>query len=132
MTKPAARAGDHVTGLDIHVQIVSSPGGPLPKTVALPFDGPIVEDVSDTVFIDSKGAATVGSVAINTPGHLPLEGPFQKQPSNRGRISSGSNTIFFEGKAAAGNLDPATCCNDPADEETGNVVVLGETTVFLD
>lgn len=113
-------------GLDIHVVVVSSPGGPVPTPIPHPFSGIIQENVSATVFIDNRGVALVGSVANNTPPHVPAGGPFQTHPSNRGTISEGSATVFVDDKSVARDGDPATCCNDPSDKDSGHVVAAGE------
>jgi uncharacterized Zn-binding protein involved in type VI secretion len=74
-------------------------------------------------------AAVQGSTATNTPSHVPQGGPFQKPPSNRGTVQTGSATVRVNGKPAARNGDTAMTCNDPADLPAGTVVAAG--TVFI-
>ncbi len=127
MSKPVAKEGDLVVGLDTHVIMIPSPGGPVPTPLPHPFFGPINEKVSTTVFIDNKGVALVGSVANGQPPHIPMGGPFQTPPSNKGTISQGCSTVFVDNVAVARMGDPATCCNDPADQDTGHVIAVGTT-----
>lgn len=129
MENPAAKGGDTIVGVDTHTVLVPSAAGPVPTSVALPFRGTLVEGLSETVFIGNEGAATVGSVAVATPPHVPLGGPFQNPPSNRATIAAGSETVFIEHQPMARADDPATCCNDPIDDETGHVVVSGDDVI---
>jgi uncharacterized Zn-binding protein involved in type VI secretion len=70
-------------------------------------------------------AATMDSVAINLPPHIPQGGPFQKPPSNQGKIILGSPTVFINKKMAARNGDMAMTCNDPVDLPVGQVIAVG-------
>ncbi len=88
-----------------------------------------MEGLSETVFIGDEGAAVVGSVAAASPPHVPVGGPFQKPPSNRATIVAGSETVFIEHRPMARADDPAVCCNDPADMETGHVVAAGDDVI---
>ena len=128
-SQPAAKAGDRVLGVDTHVVLIPSAAGPVPTPMPMPFNGPIQDDTSASVFIDNQGAACVGSTANNAPPHIPAGGPFQTPPSNRARIFEGSGTVFAETEALARAGDRAECCNDLGDTKTG-VVVVGGTTVF--
>jgi uncharacterized Zn-binding protein involved in type VI secretion len=128
MEPPAAKQGDKVIGLDTHVVLVPSPGGPVPTVLPMPFSGSLSEALSSTVFVDDAPAATVGSRAHNLPPHIPMGGPFQRPPANQATVQQGSATVFAGDQALARAGDPATCCNDPRDAETGHVVAAG--TVF--
>jgi len=130
MGRPIAREQDMIVGVDTHVILIPSPGGPVPTPIPNPFTGPISEDVSTTAFIDNRAVALIGSAANNTPPHLPMGGPFQKPPANKGKVSEGSTSVFVDGKGVARAGDPASCCNDPADQDTG--VVIAASTVFAD
>ncbi len=129
--KPAAKLGDRVVGMDVHIVLMPSPTGPVPTPVTLPFNGVIQGKVSTNVFIEGKPAATVGSVAFNTPPHIPPPPAtgFQKPPSNRGTIFSGSRTVFINGKPAARAGDPVMTCNDPVDRPAGRVVSVGRVLI---
>lgn len=128
MSSPAAKKGDLVVGLDTHVVLVPSPGGAVPTPMPMPFNGPLTSGLSSSVFIDNCAAAVVGSAAENNPPHLPTGGPFQKPPKNKGTISAGSACVFADNIAVARASDPVRCCNDPADSDTGHVVVVSTST----
>lgn len=129
MGLPAAKQGDKVLATDIHIQMIPSPGGPVPTPLPSPFVGTIDGSLSGDVFIAGMAAATVGSTATNTPSHIPTAGPFQKPPSDKGTIQQGSSSVFINGKAAARMGDPVLTCNDPADTPGGTVMASG--TVFI-
>jgi uncharacterized Zn-binding protein involved in type VI secretion len=129
MGMPAAKQGDRVVATDIHIQMIASPGGPIPTPLPSPFMGAIDGELSGDVKIAGMAAATVGSTATNTPQHIPTAGPFQKPPANKATVFQGSTTVFIDGKPAARMGDPATTCNDPADLPAGTVVASG--TVFI-
>ena len=125
MGMPAAKQGDHIVALDIHIQMLPTPGGPVPTPLPSPFMGEIDGALSSDVKIEGKAAAVVGSTATNSPSHIPTVGPFQKSPSNSATIKQGSTTVLINGKGAARTGDPATTCNDPADLPAGTVVASG-------
>jgi uncharacterized Zn-binding protein involved in type VI secretion len=126
MGEPAAKKGDQVVAQDTHIVMVPSPGGTMPTPFLHPFKGIIDGNVSQNVNIMGSPAAIVGSTASNQPHHMPQGGgPFQKQPSNRATIQTGSATVRINGKPAARNGDAALTCNDPADLPVGRVVAAG-------
>ena len=129
MGMPAAKQGDQVLAMDIHIVMIPSPGGPVPTPLPNPFMGTLDGDLSSDVFIGGMAAATVGSTATNTPQHIPAGGPFQKPPGNKATVTQGSGTVFINGKPAARMGDPALTCNDPADTPAGKVLASG--TVFI-
>jgi uncharacterized Zn-binding protein involved in type VI secretion len=131
MGQPAARKGDAVTGIDVHIVIV--PGTPpVPTPLPHPFSGTIKSDTVASVKIEGAEAATVDSVAKNEPPHMPTAPgtSFQNPPSNQGKVSSGSQTVTIGGKAAARSGDPVRTCNDPADADT-SLVAAGASTVTI-
>ncbi len=126
MGMPAAKMGDMVTGLDIHIYLIpAAAGAPVPTPLPSPFNGILQLGLSPNVLIMGMPAATIGSIAVNTPPHLPQGGPFSKPPSNQGTIMMGSLTVLINGKGAARAGDPAMTCNDPADLPAGTVVAVG-------
>ena len=126
MGMPAARQGDQVVAVDTHIYLIpAAAGAPVPTPLPSPFNGILSQGLSADVKIMGMFAATVDSVATNTPPHLPQGGPFQKPPSNQGRIISGSTSVMINGKAAARNGDTAMTCNDPVDLPIGQVVAVG-------
>jgi uncharacterized Zn-binding protein involved in type VI secretion len=125
MGQPGAKQGDQITGVDTHIYMIPSPGGPVPTPLPSPFSGLINGNLSSNVKIMGMPAATQGSTADNLPPHLPQGGPFQKPPSNKGQIMMGSATVMINGKPAARNGDTAQTCNDPADLPVGTVIAVG-------
>jgi uncharacterized Zn-binding protein involved in type VI secretion len=127
--QPAAKQGDHVTALDTH--LIQPPGSPPPPPVPVPhkFDGLLDTGLSTSVFISGRPAATVTSVATNTPPHLPQGGVFVVPPTNKGRVITGSLTVSINGKPAARNGDTVMTCNDPVEAPVGKVVAAG--TVWI-
>jgi uncharacterized Zn-binding protein involved in type VI secretion len=125
MGMPAAKQGDRVVATDTHIQMVPSPGGPVPTPIPGPFMGTLDGALSADVNIEGKPAAVVGSTATNTPAHIPAAGPFQKPPSNQGKVLAGSATVMVNGKPLARHGDTALTCNDPADLPAGTVVAVG-------
>jgi uncharacterized Zn-binding protein involved in type VI secretion len=124
MGQPAAKQGDQVIATDIHIELVPSPGGPIPTPLPNPFIGNIDGALSTDVNIQGKPAAVVGSTATNTPSHIPKSGPFQSPPKNKATIQLGSTSVFINGKAAARNGDKALTCNDPSDLPAGTVLAV--------
>ena len=128
---PAAKMGDQVVATDIHIILIPAPPGPpVPTPLPHPFAGIITSGCSTDVLIESKPAATLGSIAINTPPHIPQGGPFAKMPTNQGTIIKGSATVLINGKPAARMGDMAQTCNDPVDLPVGTVVTSGGTVLI--
>jgi uncharacterized Zn-binding protein involved in type VI secretion len=125
MGQPAAKQGDQIVGVDTHIVMIPSPGGPVPTPLPHPFSGIIDGSLSSDVKIMGMPAATLNSTATNTPPHIPQGGPFQTPPSNRGQIIMGSATVLINGQGAARNGDTANTCNDPADMPVGTVIAVG-------
>ncbi|MBK8258777.1 MAG: PAAR domain-containing protein [Polyangiaceae bacterium] len=125
MGQPAAKEGDQVVAIDVHVVMVPSANGAVPTPTPLPFSGKLSGDLSPKVFIDNKPAAVKGSTAQNEPAHTAPAGPFQTPPSNKASVHNGSVSVFFDGKAAARLGDPAMTCNDPSDTPGGSVIANG-------
>jgi uncharacterized Zn-binding protein involved in type VI secretion len=116
MPQPAARQNDPVTGTDVHILLVPSPGGPVPTPTPLPFAGQLMTGLSTDVLINGRPAAVQGSVAQNMPPHLcPPPASFSKPPTNQGRVLIGSPTVLVNGKPLARLGDQVATCNDPAD-----------------
>jgi len=125
MGQPAAKQGDQIVGVDTHIIMIPSPGGPVPTPLPHPFSGLLDGSLSSDVKIMGMPAATLNSTATNTPPHITQGGPFQVPPSNRGQIIMGSATVLINGKGAARNGDTANTCNDPADMPVGTVIAVG-------
>ncbi len=126
MGQPAAKQGDQVIGVDVHVVLVPALV-PVPTPLPHPFTGVLSGGLSGDVKIMGLPAATVGSTADNLPPHLPMPPgtAFQKPPSNLATVQAGSPTVKINGQAAARSGDVALTCNDPADLPAGTVVAAG-------
>jgi uncharacterized Zn-binding protein involved in type VI secretion len=122
MGQPAAKQGDRITALDLH--LIQPPATSPPAPVPHPFSGVLDAGLSSDVHIEGRSAATVGSTATNTPPHVPQGGSFVKPPTNQGRVTLGSATVRINGKPAARAGDTALTCNDPADLPVGTVVAV--------
>jgi uncharacterized Zn-binding protein involved in type VI secretion len=127
MAQPAAKQGDMVQGVDTHIVMVPSPGGPVPTpTPGHPFNGMLNGGLSTNVTIMGKPAAVQGSTATNNPPHLPIGGPsFQMPPTNQATVMMGSATVLINGKPAARNGDMAQTCDDLVPAPHGQVIAVG-------
>jgi len=126
MGQPAAKLGDTVTGVDTHIVMIPSPGGPVPTPLPHPFNGTITGGCSTDVLIGGAGAAVVGSSATNSPAHVPQGGSFQVPPTNSGTVTGpGSPSVLINNKPAARSGDQVTTCNDPAPAPTSAIVAAG-------
>ena len=121
MGQPAAKQGDQVVAVDIHVVVI----GLVPTPVPHPFTGVLTGALSPDVRVMGRAAATLGSTADNTPPHVPIGGPFVKPPTDRGVVIAGSATVRVNGRPLARSGDTALSCNDPVDLPVGSVVAAG-------
>jgi len=128
MGQPAAKQGDRVTAMDIHIILVPAVV-PVPTPIPHPFAGILDGGLSGNVTVMGQAAATVGSTATNQPAHIPIGGPFAKPPTNKGTVITGSGTVFINGKPAARSGDTALTCNDPVDLPNGKVIAVGTVLV---
>ena len=140
MGKPAAKEGDLIINLeppmDIHIVLVPTPTGEVPVPTPFPFRGELSLLLSENVFINARPAATVGSMALNEPPHIPVDGTFQFPPSNEGIVIQGSISVLINGKPAARQGDAAQTCHDlppePVPQEpTPLVQVVGAANVMI-
>lgn len=125
--QPAAKLGDKVVAVDIH--IIQPPGPVPPLPVPHPFLGMIDGGVSSNVFINGMPAATLGSTATNLPPHIPIGGTFVNPPTNKATIIKGSAIVMINGKPAARLGDTAITCNDPAPLPVGTVVAVSNVLI---
>ena len=128
MTKPAAKEGDRITAVDIH--LIQPPGPSSPVPIPHVFNGILDGELSSDVNIEGSAAATVDSTATNTPSHIPQGGSFVNPPSNKGTIILGSMTVLINDKAAARMGDTAKTCNDPTDMPVGTVLGTAATVLI--
>ncbi len=130
MGQPAARKNDPVTGLDIHIIMIPSPGGEVPTPLPHPFLGKITDGCSTNVKIEGQPAAVVGAAVKNNMNHIPQGPRFQKNPNNQGKIKLGSFTVKINGKNAARMGDMVETCNDPMPMPT-SAVTKGANKVLI-
>lgn len=132
MGMPVATQGSMVVAVDTHIVLVPSPGGPVPTPLPHPFSGQISGGTVATVSVGGQPVAVKGSVATNSPAHLPTPPgtSFQKPPANQGTVELGSFTVSIGGQPAARVGDPVRTCNDPSDLPVGSIVGPA-TTVFI-
>lgn len=128
MGQPIAKQNDQVIATDIHIIMIPSPGGPVPTPLPHPFNGMINGSLSANVKAMGQPVAVMGSTADNMPPHIPQGGPFQKPPTNKGTIITGSATVMVNNKPAARNGDTVLTCNDPADMPVGSIIAVGTVT----
>ena len=129
MGEPAGKKGDAISGTDTHVVLVTTPGGPQPTPQTSPFQGPLSDDLSATVFVDDRELALKGSGAQNASPHVPVGGTFQRPPSNQATIIEGSSSVLADDLPVARNGDRANTCNDPEDAPQGTVQASGTVIV---
>jgi len=124
MGLPAARQGDEVKSIDIHIDVI--PGPPVSESKPHLFEGILNAGLSSNVKIMGMPAATVGSTAASRVPHVPPPGTgFLNPPANMATIKTGSATVNINGKPAARNGDEAETCNDVPDPlRRGRVVAI--------
>lgn len=124
MGAPAATANSQVVGVDTHIVLVPSPGGPVPTPLPHPFSGTITGGTVANVKVGGQPVAVQDSTATNSPAHLPTPPgtSFQQPPGNSGTVSMASTTVRAGGKGVARVGDQVKTCNDPADAPVGAIV----------
>ncbi|MET0662495.1 MAG: PAAR domain-containing protein [Ilumatobacteraceae bacterium] len=124
MGLPAATANSQVVGVDIHIVMVPTPGGPVPAPLPHVFSGTIQSGVVMTVKVGGQPVATLDSVAANNPPHIasPPGVMFQKPPANQGKVVMASSTVTAGGKGIARVGDQVSTCNDPADVPVSTII----------
>ncbi len=123
MGKIAAKKGDQIVGVDIHLVKIPMPA-PTPVPLPNPFSGEIEADVSEDVEIEGKGAAIMGSKAQHKTGHIPTGLGFDGQPKDEAKCFIGSPTVLINGKPAMRDGDIAMTCNFPTDLPMGMIKAL--------
>ena len=128
MAKPVARMNDPVTGTDIHIVLIPSPGGPVPTPLPHPYAGRIATGCVTNVLVNGQPVAVDGSgTQLNAP-HIPQGGTFQRPPTGMGRVIAGPCTVLAGGQRLACTGDQVMTCNDPVDAPT-SVITSGSTNV---
>ncbi len=124
MGNPAAKQGDMITAIDMHIVMVPSPGGPVPTPLPHPFTGALNGSLSTDVKIMNMPAATQGSTAQSQPPHIPTPPgtTFQIPPTNQATIMMGSTTVLINNKPAARLGDMVQTCADPVPNTAGQII----------
>jgi uncharacterized Zn-binding protein involved in type VI secretion len=132
MGQPAANAASLVQGVDTHIVLVPSPGGPVPTPLPHVFAGRFTAGLVPSVTIAGQPAVVDASMTVNAPAHLPTPPgvSFASPPTNQGAPQLGSASVFIGGQAAVRHGDPVRTCNDPADAPTSSVVSTVVTVVI--
>jgi uncharacterized Zn-binding protein involved in type VI secretion len=132
MPQPAARENDPVVGVDTHIVMVPSPGGPVPTPMPIPFSGKLADKLSDNVLINGLKAATVDSIATTTATeHMPPPSTtYQKTPKYQGKVTLGSDSVLVNGNKLARLGDTVETCNDPTDAPVSQIMA-GSTNVLV-
>lgn len=128
MSRPAARLGDRVAGLDRHMVLVPTPAGPTPTLLPFPFAGTITTGCCTSVLIEGRPAAVVGAKAVNVPPHVPPTPPggtFLRPPGNSGTVRTGSSTVLIGDKPAARSGDTVQTCSDPVPGPNARIISVG-------
>lgn len=113
MTEPAAKKDDKIISDNTSNVWVKPPGSLPPKPVPFAYEGSIDNKLCDTVFIMNKPTATVGSTATNSnppniqPAVTSQGKVLTENINNTATITTGSSTVFINGKKAARNGDKA-------------------------
>jgi hypothetical protein len=147
----AATWGDLTIGVDVHIVMTPTPGGPVPTPMPHPYLGLVGDPVGAVVgaftstlvslcmgsppsppkgitLINGLPAATTADAARNLPllAHLPMPPgvAFQKLPAGAASYPLGSQTVAYGGAAVIRLGEIARSCSDPADLPLSSVVTI--------
>ncbi len=129
MGKAAAKKGDKVSSLDIHMVDIPTPTGPVTVPLPHPFKAELKEKLSKNVNILGKPAAMRGSGGPNDPKHVALGLRFSSEPSNECSVFLGSMKVKINGRPAARAGDLVLTCNDPTDLPIGKLDASGSVKI---
>ncbi len=125
MSKPGAKKLDQIVSVtpgDVHIIMIPSPGGPIPTPIPHPCASMIKDKVAKKVKVMGQPGATKGSKSKHTPPHIPMGGPFQKPPGNKGEVMTGAAGVKYQGKDATLLGETGKMCADPSDTPVGKVI----------
>ncbi|MCG5055327.1 MAG: RHS domain-containing protein [Myxococcales bacterium] len=125
---------DPVIGVDIHIDLVPTPGGPVPTPLPNPFVGLVIDPVAmsigmatgaNTVLVNSMPVTNVGSNVTSLMGgpHIPVPGPFAKPPSNDAELMFGGLNVSMGGSFVCRMGEIALSCFDPSGRAPVSVVM---------
>jgi hypothetical protein len=126
MGAPAAKKNDRIVGTCVG-HLMPGPTGQQPAP-ALPFSAPIDQQVARSVEVEGAAAVLVGvSYGMCQPAHAGLSDAWTAPLAQRGAITTGSQSVFIEGKPMAHGQSQCTMCFGPATQlaATGVTVLVG-------
>jgi len=127
----AAKFGDPVVGVDIHMVMVPTPGGPVPTPLPHPFVGVVFDPLGAAIgaamsavfggggFVAVNGMPT-GNTGTEVKGypHIPTPpgvgpAPMDAPTGNEGTLMTGSKTVEFAGSSQSRTTSSVMSCNYP-------------------
>jgi len=136
----AAKWGDPVLGIDVHLVVIPSP--PLTAPLPHPFIGAVFDPIGAAVgaaisavlggggpvFVNGMPTGNTGTEAMNIP-HFPTPpgtapAPGDAPPDNEGTLLTGSKTVKFGGSSQSRELSSAISCSFPIDLPTSVVTPI--------
>lgn len=132
--KFGAKQNDKVIGMDKHLVRIPAGTGFIIVALPHPYIGELKMSLSQNVHIQNQPSATIKSNSIANPKHIPLGVGFVKSPDNIGEVTTGSNTVFINGKKAARNMDIVSTCDDitPRPINRNSKIVCNSTVIIGD
>src|SRR5262245_60536686 len=148
----AAKLGDPVIGVDLHMVMVPSPTGPIPTPLPHAFVGVVYDPLGAAIAAAASRLSGGGAVLINgmTAANTGMEVRGEKHiptppgtafapndvPDNRGTLVTGSKTVSMGGASAARTTSLVSSCNFPVNLPTsacmavpmGAAVIVGGPT----
>lgn len=127
----AAKFGDPVVGIDVHMVMVPSPAGPVPTPLPHPFVGVVFDPLGAAMgaamgaVFGGGGAVVVNLMPTGNTGteiesipHIPTPpgvspAPNDAPPGNEGQLVSGSKTVDFAGSSQSRTLSLVMSCGFP-------------------
>jgi RHS repeat-associated protein len=138
---PAAKFGDIVIGVDLHMVMVPTPAGPVPTPLPHVFQGVVYDPAGAAigaglsaafgggglVLVNGLPAGNTGMEVKGTP-HLPTPpgtgfAP-NDVPDHQGTLVTGSKTVSFSGSSAARLTSLVSSCNFPLNLPTSTCLAV--------
>lgn len=113
-----AKQFDIIIGVDTHIVMIPTPGGPVPTPLPHPFIGIVFDPITfvpivgSSIWANGLPRGLGGTKVKNAVPHIPMGGPFQKPPMNEGEIQMGNLTIIAEWQFCSFSGMPAYTCQD--------------------
>ena len=113
-----AKQFDIIMGVDTHIILIPTPGGPVPTPLPHPFIGIVFDPITfvpivgSSVWANGLPRGQAGTKVKNAVPHIPMGGPFQKPPTNEGEIQMGSLTVIADWEPCSFCGLPTYTCQD--------------------